>query len=96
MLEFDHIDPVTKVEAIANCIKDAWSWDRLQTELDKCQLLCWPCHSAKSRTHVAVAHGGGKQGKGRCQCALCKAKKAEYMKTWHNTRANGETVLTQF
>lgn len=44
-LEFDHIDPSTKIKAIA---KMSSASERVfQEELEKCQLLCYACHLAK-------------------------------------------------
>ena len=41
-LSFHHLDKSTKEFAIsANCNK---AWDKVQTELDKCVLLCANCH----------------------------------------------------
>lgn len=63
-----------------------WSWRRLVTELNKCQLLCRPCHLKKSQTDGssrAVEHGGGESGKKNCPCAPCKARKAEYMANYY-------------
>ena len=43
-LEIDHIDPALKVD------HRLWSWSavRREAELAKCQVLCRPCHLAKS------------------------------------------------
>lgn len=45
-LEFDHIDPMTKVKSFAHI----WSYsnDKREAELVKMQLLCKPCHIRKS------------------------------------------------
>jgi hypothetical protein len=45
-LDFDHIDPATKVMAIARASSrsETFFW----TEVKKCQLLCKPCHLEKS------------------------------------------------
>lgn len=44
-LELDHIDPFTKVS------HNIWSWkeSRRLEELAKCQVLCKPCHKAKTQ-----------------------------------------------
>ena len=44
-LEFDHIDPSTKVFGVCAGLDKAW--DVLVAEASKCQLLCRPCHVAK-------------------------------------------------
>lgn len=43
-LELDHVDPETKVH---HCI---WSWSekRRNEEIQKCQVLCFDCHLAKT------------------------------------------------
>lgn len=51
-LQFDHVDPGTKVSS------NIWTWarERRLAELAKCQLLCKKCHKKKSaadlRAHV--------------------------------------------
>jgi 5-methylcytosine-specific restriction endonuclease McrA len=82
-LEFDHIDPKTKIENISNAVRaQCWSWKRLIIELDKCQLLCKPCHIEKTSSEQGVEHGRGFSGKKNCPCAACKARKAVYMKEY--------------
>jgi 5-methylcytosine-specific restriction endonuclease McrA len=41
---FHHVDPSTKVSRINQMFKDKVSYTRLLEELDKCVLLCKPCH----------------------------------------------------
>lgn len=43
MLEFDHIDTETKTYNI--CDIAGYSWDVIQNEIDKCRVLCKPCHT---------------------------------------------------
>lgn len=45
-LQFDHIDPSTKKLHIGQQITG--SWPEIEAELQKCQLLCYPCHKIKS------------------------------------------------
>lgn len=45
-LEFDHIDPSTKLFNISEC--GGRTWKSFITEVEKCQLLCRPCHIEKS------------------------------------------------
>ena len=52
-LEIDHIDPATKVSHRIF----SWSWARIETELGKCQLLCVPCHFAKTLAYISTAGG---------------------------------------
>jgi hypothetical protein len=79
-LEFDHIDPSLKSFHISQNFNR--KWETLQAELDKCQLLCKTHHLQKSVKQNSVEHGEGVSGKRNCPCLLCKAKKAEYMRTY--------------
>lgn len=45
-LEFDHIDPQTKLFAISSLLSHAWT--EVLEEVKKCQLLCKRCHIAKT------------------------------------------------
>lgn len=60
-LEFHHINPKEKLFEVGDFITN--SWEKVKTELDKCQLLCSNCHaeieeslvlagSSNSRTHL--------------------------------------------
>lgn len=78
-LEFDHIDPSTKLFTIAN--KMFIPWDALVAELDKCQLLCHHHHKDKHSTQ----HGSLRMYTNyKCRCDLCRlnwnAHSAEYKK----------------
>ena len=46
-LEFDHIDPATKVYTVATMFASR-RWELIERELQKCQLLCRPCHLSKT------------------------------------------------
>ena len=52
-LEFDHIDPATKVTHRIW----SWSWARINGELAKCQLLCVPCHFEKTLIFISTSGG---------------------------------------
>lgn len=45
-LEIDHIDPSTKVAPVTQMWNK--SWDKIEFELKKCQLLCGPHHLEKT------------------------------------------------
>jgi len=54
-LQVDHIEPSTKdlsLRAKHSATFWSWSWERVLAELAKCQLLCRPCHQAKSAGEV--------------------------------------------
>jgi hypothetical protein len=73
-LEFDHIDPTTKVAAIGRLwVKSAAIFE---AELKKCQLLCKSCHLAKSRAYGELSrgatHGSWSYVKvKKCRCDIC-------------------------
>ena len=88
-LHIDHIDSNTKSFDISS----NWGikWEKLQKELDKCQLLCQKHHIEKSRTHKDHAGGHNKwkeikhgtvwaYSKYKCRCDLCKQAKSEERK----------------
>lgn len=43
MFDLHHLDPTQKDVTISD-VKNNWSWERLQIELDKCAVLCCKCH----------------------------------------------------
>lgn len=47
-LEFDHIDPNTKLFGIARALTNTISWENILKEIDKCQILCANCHKIKT------------------------------------------------
>lgn len=55
-LHWDHIDPSTKWSAIGSYSKKTtfgafvrgWSWERIEKELEKCRVLCQPCHMRRT------------------------------------------------
>lgn len=51
--QFDlhHIDPTTKQFAISTAISNAYTWDQLKPEVDKCVVLCRNCHGAITTQH---------------------------------------------
>ena len=46
LLDFDHLGD--KKMNIAQAIKNRWSLEKLQDEIDKCQVLCSNCHRMKT------------------------------------------------
>lgn len=79
-LQFDHIDPGTKVETIGKM----WSYaeERFWEEVAKCQLLCEPCHYEKTAHDAGTVPARGTHGTvsayrycGPPKCDECKAAK---------------------
>lgn len=96
-LEFDHIDPETKLDNLS-CF---WrSTEPLfEAELAKCQLLCKPCHRIKSaeeaRERRVIVHGtlNAYQRYG-CRCDLCAANRRAYRRNLYEThRSKGKRGL---
>ncbi len=48
VLEFDHIDPATKVRCISELVWMGYPWNTIRDELAKVQLRCNRCHNAKT------------------------------------------------
>lgn len=68
-LELDHVDPTRKVS------HKVWSWSRKrrEAELVKCQVLCSPCHKAKTLADRPVPpHATSGRYKRGCRCDTCK------------------------
>lgn len=59
VLEFDHRERNEKVESISNLIRNS-SWERIKSEIEKCDVLCANCHRRKTaeefkyRRHIFV------------------------------------------
>ena len=80
-LQFDHIDRSTKLFEVRYLLyKRRIDDPDLLAEIEKCQLLCFDCHTRKTASEVGVEHGGGVSGKRNCKCSPCKQKKAEYVR----------------
>lgn len=77
-LQFDHVNPKWKRYNISSV--PAAAEHRFWTEIMACQLLCGPCHRAKTSAEQSVPHGGGKTGKKNCYCELCAPLKRAWQK----------------
>lgn len=83
-LEFDHIDPSTKLTVIAKM----WtaSEKKFWGEIRKCQLLCVGCHRDKTlaelgRQNARKTHGTLSSHR-YCRCASCRQVHNEYVARW--------------
>lgn len=84
-LQFDHIDPLSKVLPIGKMLNARA--EVFLAELQKCQLLCEPCHRDKTREpggmkHQAQHGTSGMYNGHRCRCDACRLWKREYDIAW--------------
>lgn len=83
-LEIDHIDPKKKKFNISV----SWSTNinKINLELEKCQLLCKKCHIEKTRidkNQKSAKNTHGTLSSFRyCKCPLCREAKNSYMRQW--------------
>lgn len=47
-LEFDHIDPKSKLFGIARGISNGTNWDKILIEIKKCRIVCANCHKMRT------------------------------------------------
>jgi hypothetical protein len=47
-LDFDHIDPSTKREAVSLMMVQRRSWGAIEAEIAKCEVRCANCHRTKT------------------------------------------------
>jgi hypothetical protein len=53
VLEFDHLNPESKLFNISQAVRLGYSWDAVVIEISKCRILCANCH----RKHTAAQFG---------------------------------------
>jgi hypothetical protein len=94
-LEFDHIDPETKVFAVGSDMSRAW--DKLVEEALKCQLLCRECHVAKGiEDRPEPAHSYYRYWYYGCLCATCKAANARKSARQRERKTGGKVGMISF
>ena len=89
-LVLDHIDPATKTISTTGQIW-GWSRKRLEAELALCQVLCKPCHDAKTGTELRkpIRHGDAHAyKKHRCRCDACRAWASAYWQRYKASHLN--------
>ena len=52
VLQFDHIDPSQKICSVSKMINDCRSWEQINNEITKCQVLCANCHLRKTNKQL--------------------------------------------
>ena len=88
-LEFDHINPNTKVLEITTAIMArCWSQDKLVIELNKCQLLCKKHHLEKTTNSYPKQPCGTywKYKKYKCKCNPCIQANKKKLAEWKNKK----------
>ena len=85
-LEFDHVDPATKLSDLSKLSKART--EVFWAEAAKCQLLCSPCHLAKTSLQRqpwrhGTVHGYVNRG---CRCELCTQANTEYRQKFNLVR----------
>lgn len=53
VLEFDHIDPSTKLEDVSELVSKSYSLQTIKDEISKCRVMCANCH----RRHTYIQRG---------------------------------------
>ena len=48
LMDFDHLDPATKLFEICKGVQNKMTLDAILSEITKCQLLCAWCHAEKT------------------------------------------------
>jgi 5-methylcytosine-specific restriction endonuclease McrA len=74
-LQIDHKDPATKEVDLTNAgVPNGRYWK----EIEKCQLLCAPCHKAKSDAELTTRMHGSRAmyRRGQCRCPRCRGANA--------------------
>lgn len=82
-LEFDHIDPGSKVKAIASMLTA--SKQNFLAEVQKCQLLCKAHHQEKSRAAYTKNFRHGTERcyrEAKCRCTTCVTEQRERRRRW--------------
>lgn len=104
-LEIDHIDSSSKDELLRKQrigINWTWSWERINKELKKCQLLCNKCHTKKTSDNKEHSRGS-KQGLSKLtedqvidiRKRAEKEKRSALAKEYGVTKANIDAIVTR-
>jgi hypothetical protein len=51
-MDFDHLDPTTKVASVGHMIACRWSWVKIEVEMAKCELVCANCHRIRTKRRL--------------------------------------------
>lgn len=78
-LQFDHIDPKTKLFNLSGAHLNR-KWQTVLEEFHKCQLLCRSCHMKKTwnKDRERVKHATPSGYTGGCRCVPCTNAAVDY------------------
>ena len=48
VLEFDHVDPLSKFKTINKMLSGHYGWKAIESEIEKCEIRCANCHRRKT------------------------------------------------
>lgn len=48
VMEFDHVDGSSKERAVADMLGGGYSWERIEAEIGKCEIVCANCHRRRT------------------------------------------------
>lgn len=86
-LEFHHLNPETKTQNIPYMA--TFKLETFLKEVDKCQLLCKPCHCKIPRR--TEPHGKGKAGKRGCYCDACLKLRNAYQREYYARKKEADS-----
>jgi 5-methylcytosine-specific restriction endonuclease McrA len=90
-LEFDHINQDRKdaKHCISVMIGSQLRWERIEEELQKCQLLCKSCHWEKTKKDLGqlkYKHGTVTFYRKGCRCDKCRTTHIAYLKDYRRKK----------
>lgn len=48
VMQYDHRDSTSKIAAVATLCRNTRSWERVESEIAKCDLVCTNCHAERT------------------------------------------------
>lgn len=83
-LQFHHIDPDKKLFTIGSILNGV-SETKLNEELEKCALLCKPCHKER-HMRTELCHGMAWAYQSGCRCEACTNAQTEAIRAYRKKR----------
>jgi hypothetical protein len=81
-LEVHHVDPERKFD------HKLWSWtpERRAAELEKCEVLCRPCHQRLHGERRRSPCGTAARYRAGCRCSACRVAHGVYNRAWRERK----------